>query len=173
MGRAAAVVVSPLIHRYHRRHHLRNEFHSSTPCPPLVYVVPSGLWWLKATQHPSLFLAYHTIHTASWRKQDETNVLLRRSSRLHMRRIHGGMHVRHTSKRGRPRAAAGCIYNSAGDRRSQVTRTYVYGAPASRLQRARWRRAVFAKSQAYALGIRHPPLCLRLAVVSPWAAATT
>jgi hypothetical protein len=52
----------PLIHRYHRRYHLRNEFHSSTPCPPLVYVVPSGLWWLKATQHPSLFLAYHTIH---------------------------------------------------------------------------------------------------------------
>ena len=52
----------PLIHRYHRRYHLRNEFHSSTPCPPLVYVVPSGLWWLKATQHPSLFLAYHTSH---------------------------------------------------------------------------------------------------------------
>lgn len=93
--------------------------------------------------------------TASWRKQDETNVLLRRSSRLHMRRIHGGMHVRHTSKRGRPRAAAGCIYNSAGDRRTQVARTYVYGAPASLQAPAR---AVAASSlcKKSSVRTRHP-----------------
>jgi hypothetical protein len=61
----------------------------------------------------------------SWRKQDETNVLLR-SSRLHMRRIHGGMHVTLPSEDGRgQQPAGGCIYNSAGDRRSQVARTYV------------------------------------------------
>jgi hypothetical protein len=175
MGRAAAVVVSPLIHRYHRRHHLRNEFHSSTPCPPLVYVVPSGLWWLKATQHPSLFLAYHTSHGQFGGNRTRPMYCYDAPPGCICDAFTAACtYVTLPSEDDRgQQPAAGCIYNSAGDRRSQVARTYVYGAPASRLQRARWRRAVFAKSQAYALGIRHPPLCLRLAVVSPWAAATT